>query len=99
MSGSTRTPTHQSSVRVAMRSPDVVQTLADQDGLFSLTIRGATPTAPRVIGAIRGLMIDKPHGNVLKMDRYKFVGRAWHGLRELSRDERRELYQIGRAHV
>jgi fructuronate reductase len=42
---------------VAMRSPDVVQTLADQDGLFSLTIRGATPTAPRVIGAIRGLMI------------------------------------------
>lgn len=42
---------------VAMRSPDVVQALADQDGLFSLTIRGATPTAPRVIGAIRGLMI------------------------------------------
>ncbi|MFO0609614.1 MAG: HAD-IG family 5'-nucleotidase [Polyangiales bacterium] len=43
--------------------------------------------------AIRGLMIDKKHGNVLKMDRYKFVGRAWHGLRELTRDERRELYQ------
>lgn len=47
--------------------------------------------------SIRGLMIDKPHGNVLKMDRYKFVGRAWHGLRELSRDERRELYQSKRV--
>ncbi len=42
--------------------------------------------------AIRGLVIDKRHGNVLKMDRYKFVGRAWHGMRELTREERRELY-------
>jgi 5'-nucleotidase len=49
--------------------------------------------------AIRGLMIDKKHGNVLKMDRYKFVGRAWHGLRELSRDERRELYQSKKVRV
>lgn len=49
--------------------------------------------------AIRGLMIDKKHGNVLKMDRYKFVGRAWHGLRELTREERRELYQSKKVRV
>ncbi len=42
---------------VAMRSPDVVAALADQDGLYGLTVRGATPTPPRVVGAIRGLRI------------------------------------------
>lgn len=42
--------------------------------------------------AIRGLLIDKKLGHILKMDRYKFVGRAWHGSRELSRDERHALY-------
>jgi 5'-nucleotidase len=41
---------------------------------------------------VRGLLIDKKHGNVLKMDRYKYVKRAYHGMRELSRDERRVLY-------
>lgn len=41
---------------------------------------------------VRGLLIDKKHGNVLKMDRYKYVKRAYHGMRELTRDERRELY-------
>mgnify|MGYP002381519496 CR=1 FL=1 len=49
--------------------------------------------------AIRGLMIDKKSGHVLKMDRYKFVGRAWHGLRELSREERREHYQSRKVRV
>jgi HAD superfamily 5'-nucleotidase-like hydrolase len=41
---------------------------------------------------IRGLFIDKKLGNVLKMDRYRYVKRAYHGLRRLSRDERRTLY-------
>jgi HAD superfamily 5'-nucleotidase-like hydrolase len=48
---------------------------------------------------IRGLVIDKKYGHVLKMDRYKFVGRAWHGMRELSRDERRELYHARKVRV
>ncbi len=43
--------------------------------------------------AIRGLLIDKANGNVLKMDRYAFVGRAFHGLRRLPREERRALYK------
>ena len=41
---------------------------------------------------IRGLHVDKKTGNVLKMDRYRYVKRAYHGHRELTRDERRHLY-------
>ncbi|MFO0646125.1 MAG: HAD-IG family 5'-nucleotidase [Polyangiales bacterium] len=48
---------------------------------------------------IRGLLIDKRHGHILKMDRYKFVSRAYHGLRELSRDERHELYHARKIRV
>jgi len=41
---------------------------------------------------VRGLLIDKRFGNVLKMNRYKFVTKGYHGLRELAKDELRELY-------
>ena len=42
---------------------------------------------------IRGLLIDKRYGHILKMDRFKVVQKGYHGLRELSRDEVRGLYQ------
>ena len=42
---------------------------------------------------IRGLVIDKDHGNIFKMDRHNHVGRCYHGRRQLSLDERRSLYQ------
>ncbi len=41
---------------------------------------------------IRGLLIDKRFGHILKMDRYKVVQKGFHGMRELSRDELRSLY-------
>ena len=41
---------------------------------------------------LRGLVIDKRHGNILKMDRHKYVRVAFHGTRELSPDERKKLY-------
>jgi HAD superfamily 5'-nucleotidase-like hydrolase len=41
---------------------------------------------------IRGLLIDKKLGHVLKMDRFKVVSKAWHGLRELDRDQIRAQY-------
>jgi 5'-nucleotidase len=47
--------------------------------------------------AIRGLLIDKKLGNVLKMDRYRYVKKAYHGMRELSRDERRSIYHQQRV--
>ncbi len=46
--------------------------------------------------AIRGLLVDVRRGNVLKMDRYRYVKRAYHGLHPLSRAERRECYESRR---
>jgi len=46
--------------------------------------------------AIRGLMVDKTYGNVVKMDRHGYVGTAYHGKRLLSRAERKELYRAQR---
>lgn len=43
--------------------------------------------------AIRGLVVDRDRGNLLKMDRYGYVGRAYHGTQVLSRGERRKLYR------
>jgi HAD superfamily 5'-nucleotidase-like hydrolase len=43
--------------------------------------------------AIRGLVVDKKHGNVFKMDRHAYVGRCYHGFRELSHDERKHTYR------
>jgi 5'-nucleotidase len=42
---------------------------------------------------IRGLLVDKKLGNVLKTDRYRYVKKAFHGTRELTSDERRQTYQ------
>ena len=41
---------------------------------------------------VRGLIVDRELGNVIKMDRYKYVKRAYHGTRELSLEERRHHY-------
>jgi HAD superfamily 5'-nucleotidase-like hydrolase len=43
--------------------------------------------------AIRGLVVDKEHGNIFKMDRHNHVGRAYHGLVPLPRERRYELYR------
>jgi HAD superfamily 5'-nucleotidase-like hydrolase len=61
-----------------------------------LVERGYTPELAEVrydeAFAIRGLLIDKHLGNLLKMDRYKYVAKAFHGSREMSREARKELY-------
>ncbi len=41
---------------------------------------------------IRGLLVDKKHGNILKMDRHKFVSKGYHGTKLLSRAQLDELY-------
>jgi HAD superfamily 5'-nucleotidase-like hydrolase len=45
---------------------------------------------------IRGLLIDKKLGHILKMDRFKVVQKGYHGLRRLERDEIRATYQSKR---
>jgi HAD superfamily 5'-nucleotidase-like hydrolase len=43
--------------------------------------------------AIRGVMVDRQLGNVFKLDRHSFVGRCYHGFRELTADERKAAYR------
>jgi 5'-nucleotidase len=42
---------------------------------------------------IRGLVVDRAHGNLLKLDRFGQVGRAWHGLRSLDTEAWHRLYR------
>lgn len=46
---------------------------------------------------IRGLVIDKVNGNILKLDRHKYVKRAEHGKRKLSNKEIRDCYPTGKV--
>ncbi len=45
---------------------------------------------------VRGLLIDRKLGNVLMMDRYRYVKIAYHGFRRLTREERRRAYHTRR---
>ena len=45
----------------------------------------------------RGLVIDKQRGNMLKLDRHKYVKLAHHGFAALSREERLAVYNAGGA--
>lgn len=47
--------------------------------------------------AVRGLLIDRQLGNILKTDRYRYVKVAYHGTQLLTSDERRELYKHRRV--
>eukprot|EP00210_Caulerpa_lentillifera_P009304 g8869.t1 len=43
---------------------------------------------------MRGLIVDKKRGNILKIDRHKYVKLAYHGFRSLSRNERHVVYGL-----
>jgi 5'-nucleotidase len=49
--------------------------------------------------AIRGLVIDMLHGNIIKMDRHRHVSMAYHGTRPVAEDDRRTLYRKARLHL
>ena len=42
--------------------------------------------------AIRGLIVDKENGNVLKVSLYNKIKHAFHGTKELSHKEQRRIY-------
>lgn len=46
---------------------------------------------------MRGLMVDKVNGNLIKMDRFGHVGRAYHGLQPLDRETWKKLYRHERV--
>ncbi|KAK3009760.1 hypothetical protein RJ639_014278, partial [Escallonia herrerae] len=41
---------------------------------------------------VRGLVLDKKRGNILKMDRHKYVKVAYHGFKELSKEDKVAAY-------
>ncbi|XP_040998313.1 cytosolic purine 5'-nucleotidase-like [Juglans microcarpa x Juglans regia] len=41
---------------------------------------------------VRGLVLDKKRGNILKMDRHRYVKVAYHGFRELSKEKKVGTY-------
>ncbi|KAM1526751.1 hypothetical protein PS1_016441 [Malus domestica] len=41
---------------------------------------------------VRGLVLDKKRGNILKMDRHKYVKVAYHGFKELSKEDKVNTY-------
>ncbi|XP_031261228.1 5'-nucleotidase domain-containing protein 4 isoform X3 [Pistacia vera] len=41
---------------------------------------------------VRGLVLDKKRGNILKMDRHKYVKVAYHGFREMSKEDKVDAY-------
>jgi hypothetical protein len=40
----------------------------------------------------RGLIIDKKSGNILKLDRHKYVRLAFHGTQRIPKEQRKQLY-------
>jgi 5'-nucleotidase len=48
---------------------------------------------------IRGLVVDKPFGNIFKMDRHNHVGRCYRGRRALRFDDVKPLYRDEKIHL
>jgi HAD superfamily 5'-nucleotidase-like hydrolase len=46
--------------------------------------------------AIRGLVVDMSRGNIFKADRFRHVGRSFHGTREIDALERKDIYRRDR---
>lgn len=83
---------------LAIYNQPEMDSLSIQGTIGKLAARGYPEELLRQISypvhfPIRGLLIDKRHGHILKMDRFKVVQKGYHGLRELSKDELRGLYQ------
>jgi len=81
---------------LALYKPDEFEVLAYNETLKKLVSIGYPDVILKwkfdINHMIRGLAIDKQRGNIIKLDRHRYVKVAHHGFRELSREERRSLY-------
>lgn len=85
---------------LALYRQDELEALSIRCTLDKLIARGY-PEALREMQAdpafaIRGLVVDKTYGNIIKMDRHGYVGRAYHGKQMLPRPARKALYRAQR---
>ena len=83
---------------IALYHQDRLEQLSMELTLQKLVDKHGYPPEIRTLSydprwAIRGLVVDKKYGNVFKMDRHAYVGRCYHGFRELSHDERKLTYR------
>ena len=82
---------------LAMYKPETFEVLAYESACKKLVEVYGYPeeiTAFRYDHAymVRGLVVDKKRGNILKMDRHKYVKVAHHGFQELDADTRLKTY-------
>ena len=82
---------------LAIYRQDAIEAVSLEKTVEKLLARGY-PDLLRVVEAdprfaIRGLTVDKRLGNVIKLDRHGYVGRAYHGRRMLPREERKAIYR------
>lgn len=49
--------------------------------------------------ALRGVVVDKKHGNIFKMDGHRHVGRVFHGMRRLEKSEMKRVYRRDRVRL
>jgi len=82
---------------LALYRPDTFENLVYKEALKRLVNKKGYPESileyeydPTYY--VRGLHVDKNRGNILKLDRHKYVKVAYHGFSKLSKTERAELY-------
>src|SRR5258706_830786 len=83
---------------LALYHQDRLERLSIDLTLAKLIEKHAYPVAIKDIvydprWAIRGVMVDRQLGNVFKLDRHSYIGRCYHGFRELTHDERKATYR------
>jgi HAD superfamily 5'-nucleotidase-like hydrolase len=89
---------------IAIYKKDRIEELAFHATVEKLIAKKAYPAEIREIRyepdrVIRGLVVDKRRGNIFKMDRYGHVGRAYHGSREVDKDEKTKHYRSRRIEL
>jgi HAD superfamily 5'-nucleotidase-like hydrolase len=89
---------------LALYNQAKIEELSMRATLHKLVTAKGYPEAIRSLAydpmlALRGLVVDRAHGNVFKPDRYGFPGRARHGLTTIDRPKVAELYQRERMRL
>lgn len=86
---------------MALYRPETFEQLAYKETLAKLVLSGYPEEILKWTFdwnyMIRGLVIDKTRGNVLKIDRHRYVKVAYHGFQLLDRKQRRSLYDADKV--
>lgn len=82
---------------LAMYNSEQFETLAANSALKKLVYELGYPAALLNVDYdhsffIRGLVVDKQYGNIIKLDRHKYVKHALHGFSKLSKQARADMY-------